>query len=126
VVQTNNATFGYSAESAQQLAMVRLRAVEHGRPAVMASTTGISATVTPTGRVTADTELFTRAVLVQKMRLGETRTPATVAGAVPEIVLGGTAVAALLAAAAGRQRRRPGDRPNRGVAAVDAVEGNHT
>jgi apolipoprotein N-acyltransferase len=88
----------------------------------MASTTGISATVTPTGRVTADTDLFTRAVLVQTMRLGETRTAATVAGAVPEIVLGGTAVAALLASA-GRRRRRPGDRPNRGVA---AVEGNHT
>jgi apolipoprotein N-acyltransferase len=123
VVQTNNATFGLSAEAAQQLAMVRLRAVEHGRPALMASTTGISATVTHTGRVTADTDLFTRAVLVRTMRLGETRTVATVTGAAAEIVLGGTAVAVLLGTVAGRQRRRPGDRPDRGAA---TVEGKHT
>src|SRR5690606_9274638 len=37
VVQTNNATFNV-AEARQQLAMVRLRAVEHGRDALMAST----------------------------------------------------------------------------------------
>ena len=41
VVQTNNATFN-EAEARQQLAMVRLRAVEHGRDALMASTVGVS------------------------------------------------------------------------------------
>ena len=40
-VQTNNATFD-EAEARQQLAMVRLRAVEHGRDALMASTVGVS------------------------------------------------------------------------------------
>ena len=34
VVQTNNATFGFTDESAQQLAMSRLRAVEYGRTVV--------------------------------------------------------------------------------------------
>ena len=33
VVQTNNATFGYTAESEQQFAISRLRAIEHGRSA---------------------------------------------------------------------------------------------
>ena len=46
VVQTNNATFNV-AEARQQLAMVRLRAVEHGRTALMASTVGVSGFVDP-------------------------------------------------------------------------------
>ena len=50
VVQTNNATFD-EAEARQQLAMVRLRAVEHGRPALMASTVGVSAFVDADGKV---------------------------------------------------------------------------
>ena len=40
VVQTNNATFGYTDEAAQQLAMSRLRAVEHGRAVAHISTVG--------------------------------------------------------------------------------------
>src|SRR5690606_7562264 len=38
VIPTNNASFGYSAESTQQLAMSRFRAVEHGRATVQIST----------------------------------------------------------------------------------------
>ncbi|MCW2567725.1 MAG: lnt [Mycobacterium sp.] len=94
-----------SAESAQQLAMVRLRAVEHGRPAVMASTTGVSATVTATGRVTAETELFTRNVLVRTLRIGEASTVATSTGPAAEYVACGIAVVGLLAAAVRRTRR---------------------
>jgi apolipoprotein N-acyltransferase len=119
VVQTNNATFGMSAESAQQLAMVKLRAVEHGRPAVMASTTGISATVTHAGRVTADTELFTRDVLVRTLRLGETSTVSTSTGSAAEYLACGIAVAGLLAAAA-RRPRRPLETRGR-----SAAEGDH-
>src|SRR3712207_8458369 len=37
VVQTNNATFGYSAESEQQVAAARVRAVELGRSVALAS-----------------------------------------------------------------------------------------
>jgi apolipoprotein N-acyltransferase len=51
VVQTNNATFGFTDESAQQLAMSRLRAVEFGRTVVIAATSGISAVVGPDGSV---------------------------------------------------------------------------
>ena len=49
VVQTNNATFGFTDESEQQLAMSRLRAVEYGRTVAIAATSGISAIVAPDG-----------------------------------------------------------------------------
>ena len=48
-VQTNNATFGRTPETEQQLAMSRLRAVEHGRWVLVAATSGVSATIAPDG-----------------------------------------------------------------------------
>ncbi len=106
VVQTNNATFGKSAESVQQLAMVRLRAVEHGRPSIMASTSGVSAMVSADGRVLEQSELFTVATFVREMKLGEHRTLATRLGGWPEAVLALAGLAALLAAGGLRYRRR--------------------
>ncbi|TCC00669.1 apolipoprotein N-acyltransferase [Micromonospora zingiberis] len=109
VVQTNNATFDV-AEARQQLAMVRLRAVEHGRPALMASTVGVSGFVDPDGRVSDATGFNTRAVVVRQLRLTEGRTLATRLGMLPEVLLAGLAVAALAGAAV--LRRRTGDRPD--------------
>ena len=51
VVQTNNATFGHTAETYQQLAMSRLRAVETGRTVLQVATTGLSAAIRPDGTV---------------------------------------------------------------------------
>ncbi|WP_243709784.1 apolipoprotein N-acyltransferase [Micromonospora sp. 15K316] len=107
VVQTNNATFDV-AEARQQLAMVRLRAVEHGRPALMASTVGVSGFVAPDGRVSDATGFNTREVVVRQLRLADGRTPATRVGLWPEVVLAGLAVAALAGAAVLRRRRRVG------------------
>ncbi|NES13605.1 apolipoprotein N-acyltransferase [Micromonospora solifontis] len=104
VVQTNNATFDV-AEARQQLAMVRLRAVEHGRAALMASTVGVSGFVTPDGRVDGATGFNTAAVVVRQMRLGDGPTPATRAGVWPEVALAALAVAALAGAAVLRRRR---------------------
>ncbi|MEV0005319.1 apolipoprotein N-acyltransferase [Micromonospora sp. NPDC050980] len=104
VVQTNNATFDV-AEARQQLAMVRLRAVEHGRYALMASTVGVSGFVTPHGRVDGATGFNTAEVVVRQMRLGDGRTPATVAGVWPEAALAALAVAALAGAAVARRHR---------------------
>ncbi|RQW87612.1 apolipoprotein N-acyltransferase, partial [Micromonospora globispora] len=104
VVQTNNATFDV-AEARQQLAMVRLRAVEHGRAALMASTVGVSGFVTPDGRVSAATGFNTPAVVVRQMQLGNGRTPATRVGVWPEVALAALAVAALVGAAVLRRRR---------------------
>lgn len=110
VVQTNNATFGRSGESAQQLAIAQFRAVEQGRTVLVASTSGISAVVTPDGRIVRRTGIFTRAVIVDSVRLAGGRTLATRTGALVEWVLTGTAlVATLIALAAARsRRRRPG------------------
>ncbi|MGW3614046.1 apolipoprotein N-acyltransferase [Micromonospora sp. NPDC005163] len=105
VVQTNNATFDV-AEARQQLAMVRLRAVEHGRPALMASTVGVSGFVSPDGRVSDATGFNTREVVVREMRLDDGRTLATRLGWWPELALAGLAAAALLGAAVLRRRQR--------------------
>jgi apolipoprotein N-acyltransferase len=108
VVQTNNATFGYTDESVQQLAMSRLRAVEHGRAVAHVSTVGVSALVAPDGTVLESSGLFTADVLQATLPLRSSTTPATRLGAAPEL---GLAVVGLLGAAAGglvgSGRRRP-------------------
>jgi len=105
VTQTNNATFDDD-EAGQQMAMVRLRAVEHGRNALMVSTVGRSGFVTTDGRVHAETTFNTPAAEVRAVRLGATRTLATKLGAGPEYLLLAVAFAALVGAAFfGRIRR---------------------
>jgi apolipoprotein N-acyltransferase len=51
VVHTNSATFAGTAEGDQQLAITRLRALEHNREIVSISTTGPSAIITTRGEV---------------------------------------------------------------------------
>jgi apolipoprotein N-acyltransferase len=69
VVPTNNAWYGHSEMSLQQLAMSRLRAVEHGRAVVVSAVSGVSAIVAPDGSVTASTSLFTADSLVGRVPL---------------------------------------------------------
>jgi apolipoprotein N-acyltransferase len=109
-VQTNNATFN-EAEARQQLAMVQLRAVEHGRDALMVSTVGVSAFVASSGDIRASTDFDVPAVVVREMRLGSTRTLATRLGLWPEmtaaaLTFGALAVIALAGALPLRRRRR--------------------
>ncbi len=87
VIQTNNATFGYSDEAVQQLAMSRLRAVEHGRSVVQISTVGVSALFLPDGRQVARSELFTPAVLQSALPLRTSLTVADRLGGAVEVVL---------------------------------------
>ncbi len=103
-VQTNNATFD-EAEASQQLAMVRLRAVEHGRDSLMASTVGISAFVTADGQVHDATDFNTPAVIVRELHIGGSTTLATRVGAWPELALATFAVVMLVLAALVRRRR---------------------
>jgi apolipoprotein N-acyltransferase len=56
-VQTNNATFANSGQSAQQLNISRIRAIENNRWLVSVSTTGVSAVVDNQGNVVAETKL---------------------------------------------------------------------
>ena len=55
IVQTNNATFGTSAQSSQQLSISRIRAIENHRDLVSVSTTGISAVVDSQGNIVKST-----------------------------------------------------------------------
>ena len=59
VVQTNSATFGTSAESAQQLSITRIRAIEHSTNVVSVSTTGYSAIIDYKGKVLQKTSMGT-------------------------------------------------------------------
>jgi apolipoprotein N-acyltransferase len=108
VVQTNNATFGYTDESEQQLAMSRLRAVEFGRTVAVAATSGISAIVAPDGTVTRSSDLFEPAVFVEEIAQRDSTTVAQRLGAAPEWVLTGVAGATVLAALLSAGRRRWG------------------
>ncbi|MEV6232099.1 apolipoprotein N-acyltransferase [Saccharopolyspora shandongensis] len=95
-VPTNNAWYGHSEMSYQQLAMSRLRAVEHGRAVLVAATSGVSAVVQPDGTVTQQTELFTAQNLIAEVPLRSTQTLATRLGSAPMwtlVVLGVGAVA---------------------------------
>ena len=95
VVQTNNATFGRSGETTQQLAMGRLRAVEHGRSVVVAATSGVSAVIAPDGRLLHRSHIFTRDVTVQRVALRSGTTLATRLGAWPELLISLVALGAL-------------------------------
>jgi apolipoprotein N-acyltransferase len=86
LVQTNNATFGFTDESAQQLAISRLRAVEHGRAVVHVSTVGISALITPDGTAHQRSALFTSALLSGQLPLRTGQTVADRLGAWPELL----------------------------------------
>lgn len=103
VVQTNNATFGHSSQTEQQLAMSRLRAVEHGRTVVVAATSGVSAVVEPDGDLAYRSEIFTRDVHVTQVPLRDAHTPATRLGGWPELVI--SLVGAATLGAAVRRRK---------------------
>jgi apolipoprotein N-acyltransferase len=108
VVQTNNATFGYTDESEQQLAASRIRAIETGRAVVHISTVGVSAMIAPDGTVLSGSDLFTARVLHAVLPLRTEQTLATRWGAGPELAI--SALGVLLALAGLGRRGRPADR----------------
>ncbi|MFD0000108.1 apolipoprotein N-acyltransferase [Nocardia sp. NPDC127526] len=106
-VPSNNATFGDSEMTFQQLAMSRVRAVEHGRAVVVSVTTGVSAIITADGTIRQQTEQFVPAALVAELPLRTDTTLATRIGPAPEAVLCILAAAAAVAAAIRRRTRTP-------------------
>ena len=79
-VQTNSATFGMSAESAQQLSITRVRAIEHGRNIVSVSTTGYSAVINSDGKVLQKSSMGTAETIRAEVELLEGKTPRDAAG----------------------------------------------
>ncbi len=69
VVQTNNATFGLSAQSDQQLSITRIRAIAHQRNILSVSTTGKSALISYKGKIIKSTEMGSSAHLFIETQL---------------------------------------------------------
>lgn len=69
IVQTNSATFSGTAESRQQLAITRIRAVENSRSIMSVSTIGISAFIDNNGRVVSQTKENVQSALAGDMEL---------------------------------------------------------
>jgi apolipoprotein N-acyltransferase len=105
-VPTNNATFGLSEMTYQQLAMDQERAVEHGRAVVVAATSGVSAIIQPDGHITKQSGLFTPAALVATVPLRSTTTLADRLGTWPEAAMVTIGLLALAFGIIVRIRRR--------------------
>ena len=86
-VQTNNATYGRTGQVPQQWAISRLRAIEHGRTVLVASTSGISGVVAPDGTVIAETPEFVQDVVVEQVVARTDTTIATRMGFGLEVAL---------------------------------------
>jgi apolipoprotein N-acyltransferase len=121
VIPTNNASFGFTAESTQQLAMSRMQAITTGRAAVQISTVGVSGVITPDGTVVRRTELFTDDEFVANLPLRSSITPAVAAGYWPGWVVGGLAVALVVAGVVGGVGARRRTRASQ-AAVVQGVE----
>jgi apolipoprotein N-acyltransferase len=81
VIQTNSATFAGTSESAQQLAITRIRAMENAREIVSISTIGISAHIDINGNVLSQTDEDVRAILEGDLQGVSNRTIASRLGA---------------------------------------------
>ena len=112
LAQTNNADFGTvdhpTDESAQQLAIARLRAIETGRSVVNISTVGESAIVRPDGSTQASLPAFTAGAMVEPVTLSDTVTPAVPLGRSIEWLVAGVGSAGVVLALMARRRRRTG------------------
>jgi apolipoprotein N-acyltransferase len=88
VAQTNSATFAGTAESAQQLEITRLRAIEHSREIASISTIGISAHIDINGRIINQTDENVSASLTGRIRSNTHQTLADkIGGSAPLITL---------------------------------------
>ena len=67
VIQTNNATFGDTAQLDQQLNIARVRAIESGRGVAYVSTTGITSFIDTNGKVTSSLEKFEPGTLIKEI-----------------------------------------------------------
>ncbi|OKK17504.1 acyltransferase [Streptomyces sp. CB00455] len=105
-VPSNNATFGRTQMTYQQLAMDRVRAVEHSRTVLVPVTSGVSAVIRPDGTVAQQTKMFTADALVAEIPLRSGRTPATVLGPLPEYALLAVAAGGFALVLARRMRAR--------------------
>jgi apolipoprotein N-acyltransferase len=110
VAQTNNADFGHTDESVQQLEIARIRAMELGRSLVNDSTVGTTAIVLPDGKTVSQLPTYKAGYLVATVPLSSTITPATWLGEPLEQFLSlmglGGLVVAFVSVRARKERQR--------------------
>lgn len=106
VIPTNNASFGFTQEATQQLAISRFRAVEHGRSTIQVSTVGVSAMFLADGSVVARSsdELYTEWTATETLPLRTSLTVSDRLGDWPRLIVWGLGIAWVLAAATSRRR----------------------
>ncbi|MHB8511502.1 MAG: apolipoprotein N-acyltransferase [Actinomycetota bacterium] len=98
VVSTNNASFERTALARQHLAQSVMRAVETGRPVLHAAIAGISAIISPDGKIIQRAGLFIPAILRETITATNGETPYVAYGRViEESMEGGAAIAAIVA-----------------------------
>ena len=86
VVQTNNATFGDTAQLAQEREIARVRALETSREIAYVSTTGITSFIDSNGQIKSELAKFAPGVLVDQIQLIQGQTLAAKLRFYPEIV----------------------------------------
>lgn len=96
--QTNNADFGRSDETFQQAALARLRAIETGRTVVNISTVGVSRIFLPNGEIISELPTFEPGVMVEKVPLRDSITPAMAIAPVFDLSINFLALALFVAA----------------------------
>jgi apolipoprotein N-acyltransferase len=106
LAETNNADFGRTDESIQQLAIARIRAIETARTVINISTVGTSAVILPDGTIAQQLETYTSAVMVADVPLRTTVTPAVLIGRQLEWLACGLGLSALLISALAARGRR--------------------
>ena len=125
-VPTNNATFGRTEMTYQQLAMSQVRAVELGRAVAVAATSGVSAIIEPDGAIASSTGIFVPGVLQSRLPLHTEKTLATRLGSWPELLAVIVALCGFLFAVARHTRftlgPRTGTDPHRQAADRPASE----
>ena len=107
-VQTNNATYGGTAQPAQQLQIERTRAIEFGRTVLAAATSGISAVIAPDGTVEQSLDESQTGYLVAEVALRGELTPAARIGHLIELLLCLVALGAVVVGLRSRARERGG------------------
>ncbi|GAA1320209.1 apolipoprotein N-acyltransferase [Nonlabens tegetincola] len=103
---TNNADFGRTDESVQQLQIARLRAIETGRAVVNISTVGTSRIIAPDGTNVDALEPFTSGAMVATVPLVSGTTPAVAAGALGSTLWMLAGAAGIVVGAVGLRLRR--------------------
>lgn len=108
LAQTNNADFGRTDESLQQLSIARMRALETGRAVVNISTVGSSAVINHDGQTIASLPTWTAGALAETvtLRSGHTLAMAWGSSSLKWVFAGGSlAILALAGLLAVRERR---------------------